>query len=86
MYNISFIRIKRRKLISSSGDNSLNIFKKNSYELQISNKEYSNYISSYTQIKDGKIITSNILKLKENEFVTSSIGDKCLEFWNINNY
>ena len=28
----------------------------------------------------------NILKLKENEFVTSSIGDKCLEFWNINNY
>ena len=62
MYNISFIRIKRRKLISSSGDNSLNIFKKNSYELQISIKEYSNYISSCTQINDRKIISYSGVK------------------------
>ena len=24
----------------------------------------------------------NILKINENEFVTSSCGDKCLKFWN----
>ena len=28
----------------------------------------------------------NILKLNENEFVTSSCGDKCLKFWNSNDY
>jgi WD40 repeat protein len=28
----------------------------------------------------------NILRLNENEFVTSSSGDKCLKFWNSNDY
>ena len=28
----------------------------------------------------------NILKLNDNEFVTSSSNDKCAKFWNINNY
>ena len=28
----------------------------------------------------------NILRLNENEFVTSSCLDKCLKFWNSNNY
>ena len=28
----------------------------------------------------------NILKINENEFVTSSCGDKCIKFWNSNNY
>ncbi len=28
----------------------------------------------------------NILKLNENEFVTSSTEDKCIKFWNSNNY
>ena len=28
----------------------------------------------------------NILKINENEFVTSSISDKCLKFWNSNNF
>ena len=28
----------------------------------------------------------NILKLNENEFVTSSFSDKCIKFWNSNNY
>ena len=28
----------------------------------------------------------NILKLNEKEFVTSSVFDKCLKFWNSNNY
>ena len=28
----------------------------------------------------------NILKLNENEFVTSSFNDKCIKFWNSNDY
>ena len=28
----------------------------------------------------------NILKINENEFVTSSEKDKCLKFWNSNDY
>ena len=28
----------------------------------------------------------NILRLNENEFVTSSYGDKCIKFWNSNDY
>ena len=28
----------------------------------------------------------NILRLNENEFVTSSCGDKYIKFWNSNNY
>ena len=28
----------------------------------------------------------NIFKINENEFVTSSYGDKCLKFWNSNDY
>ena len=27
---------------------------------------------------------NNILKLNENEFVTSPVNDKCLKFWNSN--
>ena len=30
--------------------------------------------------------SSNILKINENEFVTSSYSDKCLKFWNSNDY
>ena len=140
----------------------MNIYKKDTYDLQLSIKEHSNGILSFTQINDGRIITCsadktmkiikligedkyqieqtlqshtntvykiieikenklvsisldktmriwilnnenkliwiktitfqnseshcNILKLNENEFVTSSYGDKCLKFWDSNNY
>ena len=153
------------RLISCSNDSTLNIYKNNSYDLQLSIKEHSCCIHSFTQINDGRIITCsedrtmkiikligedkyqieqtlerpightnqvykiieikenklvsisldktmriwilnnenkliwiktitfqnserycNILKLNENEFVTSSYGDKCLKFWDSNNY
>ena len=45
------------RLISCSGDSTLNIYKNNSYDLQLSIKEHSNYILSFTQINDGRIIT-----------------------------
>ena len=45
------------RLISSSDDCLLNIYKKDSYELQLSIKEHSGPIRSFTQLKDGRIIT-----------------------------
>ncbi len=146
----------------SCGYDCINIYKKNSYELQLSIQEHSSWIYSFTQLKDERIITCsydktmkvikligqdkykieqtlqahtntvykvieikenelisisrdktmkiwnlnkenkyeylltltfqnsqsfcNILKLNDNEFVTSSCDDKCIKFWNSNNY
>ena len=150
------------RLISCSRDCILNIYKKNSYELQLSIKEHSIAIASFTELNNGKLITCsgdktmkiikligdngykieqtlkehnggvckiieikenelisvsydktmkiwklnnenkfecfktinfqssgsncNILKLNENEFVTSSFSDKNIKFWNLNDY
>ena len=150
------------RLISCGDDHLLNIYKKDSYELQLSIKEHSNCIRSLTQLNNGRIISCsddktmkiikligednyqieqtlqghrsyvckvieikdnelisvsydktmkiwkiknenkfecdktitfqnsesdcNILRLNENEFVTSSCSDKCIKFWNSNNY
>ena len=149
------------RLISSSGDYTLNIYKINSFELQLSIKEHTNQLGPFIQLRNGKIIScsddktmkvinligkdkykieqtleghhnfiwnvieikenelisisydktikvwklnnkkfecfktitfqsscsgGNILKLNENEFVTSSCDDKCIKFWNSNNY
>ena len=150
------------RLISCSADKSLNIYKKDTYDLQLSIKEHSDWIASFTELHDRRIITCsgdktmkiikligedkyqieqtlqghtsivfkiieikenelisisrdktmkiwklnnenkfecfktinfqnsesncNILKLNENEFVTSSCDDKCIKFWNSNDY
>ena len=153
--------LKDGRLISSSNDNTLNIYKKDTYELQLSIKEHSSYVRFVKQLNNGNIITCSddqsmniiklidenkynleqkltghrslvwnvieirdnelvsvsydktmkkweiknnkyectktinfqnsnsycyILKINENEFVTSSYGDKCLKFWNLNDY
>ncbi len=156
-------KLQDGRLISCSFDNTLNIYKNDSYELQLSIKEHTNWIRSFTQIKDGRIITCsndktmkiiklieedkykieqileghtnevckiieikenelisisrdktikiwkinnenkfecfktiifqnsehwsvNIFKVNKSEFVTSSYGDKCIKFWNLNDY
>jgi len=155
-------QLKDGRLISSSGDYTLNIYKKDSFELQLSIKEHYYQINEFIQLQNDKIVTCsddqtmniikltnedkynleqklqghsnyvlnvieirenelisvsydktmkkweikndnkyecaktitfqnsnsncNILKLNENEFVTSSFGDKCLKFWNSNDY
>ena len=160
VYHLS--KLNDGRLISCSYDKSLNIYKKDSYKLQLSIKEHSGAVCSFTQLNDGRIITCsydktmkvikligedeyeieqtlqghtsyickvieikeneiisisydktmkiwelnnenkyellltiafqdinswcNILKLNENEFVTSSTEDKCIKFWNSNNY
>ena len=38
--------------------------------------------NSFSKLK----ISCNILRLNKNEFVTSSCEDKCIKFWNSNNY
>ena len=159
IYHLS--KLKDGRLISGSGDYTLNIYKKDTFELQLSIKEHSSQINYFTQLNNDKIITCsddssmniikligedkynleqkltghtgylwhvielrenelisisydktmkkwefkknkfectktitfqntssycNILKINENEFVTSSNGDKCLKFWNSNDY
>jgi hypothetical protein len=152
--------LKDGRLISCSGDCTVNIYKKDSYELQLSIKEHTSFIYFFTQLHNDKIITCsadktmniinlnkndkyileqkllghthyinkvteikknelisvsndktmkkwelindkkysciktivfqnsvshcNILRINENEFVTSSVNDKCLKFWNTN--
>ena len=156
--------LKDGRLVSCSDDSSFNIYNINSYELQLSIKEHSNGILSFTQLNNGLIITCskdktmkviklinddkyeiiqtlighnntvmkvieiknnelisisreenmkiwilnkkneficilniifqkngwlctcNILKLNKNEFVTLSLQDRNLKFWNCNNY
>ena len=61
------------RLISCGSDSLLNIYKKDSHELQLSIKEHSSCIYSFTQLKDGRIITCScdntmkIIKLIEED-------------------
>ena len=56
--------------LACSGNKILNIYHKNSFELQIEIKEHSNYINSFTQLNDGKIITcSNDKTMKIIELI-----------------
>ena len=50
-------KLKDGRLISCSYDKSLNIYKKDSYDLQLSIKEHSSGINSFTQLNNGKILT-----------------------------
>ena len=68
-------QLKDGRLISSSNDNTLNIYKKDTFELQLSINENSNGVSFFTQLKDDRIIscswdkTMNIIKLcDENKY------------------
>ena len=103
------------RLMSSSGDYSLNIYNNNSFELQLSIKEHSDYVRSFTQLKDGKIISCSndqtmkliklieedkykleqtlqghssyvykVIEIKENELISVSY-DKTMKIWKINN-
>ena len=150
------------RLASCSDDCTLNIYKKESFEIQLSIKPHSDWVYSFTQLNDGRIIACfadktmkiiklleedkyqieesllghndcvlkvieirenelisiskdnimkvwilkennqfefitniifqnsesycNIFKLNENEIATTSVGDKCIKFWNSHNY
>ena len=71
------IEIKEKELISISWDGTMKIWKLN-------NKNKFECIKTIT-FQNSKS-HCNILRLNENEFVTSSCDDECLKFWNSNDY
>ena len=60
------------RLISCSSDSCINIYKKDSYELDLSIKEHKECVYSFTELKDGRIIscsqdkTMKIIKLLDD--------------------
>ena len=56
-YILHIDKLNDGRLISCSSDSSLNIYKKDSYDLQLSIKEHSNEIRSFTELNDRRIIT-----------------------------
>ena len=71
------IEIKENELISISFDKTMKIWKLN-YE--------NKFICIQTILFQNSNSYCNILKLNDNEFVTSSCTDRCLKFWNLNNF
>ena len=68
-------QLKDGRLISSSDDYTLNIYKKDTFELQLSIKEHTSSVYFFTQLHNDKIITCsadstmNIIKLiDENKY------------------
>ena len=68
-------KLKDGRLISCSDDYTVNIYKKDTFDLQLSIKEHSNYVCFLTQLNNDKIITCscdntmNIIKLiDENKY------------------
>ncbi len=59
IYHLS--QLKDGRLISSSYDYTLNIYKKDTFELQLSIKEHSDGISFFTQLKNDKIIRVHMI-------------------------
>ena len=63
--------LKDGRLVSYSNDKTINIYKKNTFEIQLSIKEDSNNIVWFTQLKDERLITCSpenikIIKLLED--------------------
>ena len=71
IYHLS--QLKDGRLISGSADCTLNIYKKDTFELQLSIKEHSNELCCFTQLKNDNIITCscdntmNIIKLIDED-------------------
>ena len=85
------------RLISCSWDKSLNIYKKDTYELQLSIKEHTDCVSSFTQVKNGKIITCSsdksmkiIQLIEEDKYIIDQIllghSDWVMKVLEINDY
>ena len=71
------IEIKKNELISISYDKTMKLWKLNQEQ------KYQNILTIFFQDNNSYC---NILKISENEFVTSSCSDYCIKFWNSNNF
>jgi len=76
-YVNNVIELRENELISVSSDNTMK-----KWEIKNENKFECTKTITYQNSNSD----CNILKINENEFVTSSYGDKCLKFWNSNDY
>ena len=76
-YVYKIIEIKENELISISYDKTMKIWKLNN-----ENK----FICIKTITFQNNNSWCDILRLNENEFVTSAREDKCIKFWNSDNY
>ena len=76
-YVYKVIEIKENELISVSSDKTMKIWKLNN------ENKFECYKTITFQNSESRC---NILRLNENEFVTSSYYDECIKFWNSNDY
>jgi WD40 repeat protein len=74
-----FLELKDGKLLTTSIDGTVNIYKKDSYEIDFSIKEHSDEIYSVIQLSDEMIVTCSryslmkVIKLSEdNKYVVES--------------
>ena len=74
------IEMRNNELISISNDKTMKIWKFNNNKYECINTII------FENSNNNCCNFCNILKVNENEFVTYSQVDKCLKFWNSNNY
>ena len=88
---IHLSQLKDGRLISSSIDYTLNIYKKDSFELQLSIKEHSEPVRYFTQLQNDKIITCsddqtmNIIKLDNEDkyYLEQKLQGHSSYVWNV---
>ena len=117
----SFTELHDRRIITCSGDKTMKIIKligEDKYQIEQTLQSHTNIVDKIIEIKENILISisrdktmkiwklnevnnfeciktinfqnsesnCNILRLNKNEFVTSSYYDKCIKFWNSNDY
>ena len=118
---LSFTELHDKRIITCSADNTMKIIKligEDKYQIEQTLQGHTDWVYKIIEIKENELISisfdktmkiwklnnennfeyiliinfqntgnrCNILRLNENEFVTSSYGDECIKFWNSNNY
>ena len=73
----NIIELRENELISVSFDKTMK-----KWEIKNDNKYECTKSINFQNSESA----CNIIKINENEFATSSCGDKCLKFWNSNDY
>ena len=81
-------KLKDGRLVSCSGDKTLKIYNKDTFEVELTIKEHSNSVISFTELKNGKIITCSadktmmVIKLiNNNEYEIQQIltgNEECI--------
>lgn len=116
-----FIQLQNGNLVTCSADKTMNIIKlldENKYKVEQKLKEHTSCVSNVIEVKDNEILSAsndstlkkwelddknvynctntikfqnsesycNLLKIDEDEFVTSSFSDKSIRFWKFSDF